>query len=94
MENNRKMPFGKYKDTLISELIKEHPFYMKWVRENTNFQLSEDEKKAIDEEIDLRKLLARGNWLISNIHQHYISSGVNNEARKMRERLPRYSTSR
>ena len=39
----RKMPFGKYKDQYIYWLVVKHPYYMQWLKSNTNFQLTETE---------------------------------------------------
>ena len=39
----RIMPFGKYKGSYILWLISKHPFYMKWIVDNTRFKLDETE---------------------------------------------------
>ena len=39
----RKMPFGKYKGWYIYWMMLKHPFYSKWINENTQFKFNETE---------------------------------------------------
>lgn len=40
----RQMTFGKYKGKYILWLLSKHPFYMKWIIENTSFCLNDVEQ--------------------------------------------------
>ena len=40
----RQMSFGKYKGNYVLWLLSKHPFYMKWITENTQFQLNDVEQ--------------------------------------------------
>ena len=39
----RKMPFGMYKGWYIYWMMLKHPFYSKWINENTQFKFNETE---------------------------------------------------
>ena len=59
----RKMPFGKYKGWYIYWMMLKHPFYTKWLIENTQFKFNEielwwlDRVKEIYEEVRFNNLL-------------------------------------
>lgn len=59
----RKIPFGKYKGWYIYWMILKHPFYAKWLNENTQYKFNETELwwlevvKEIYEEIRLNNIL-------------------------------------
>ena len=40
----RVMSFGKYKGKYVLWLLSKHPFYMKWIVDNTSFQLNSVEQ--------------------------------------------------
>ena len=49
----RKMPFGKYKGWYIYWMMLKHPFYSKWVNENTQFKFNETELWWLDRVSDI-----------------------------------------
>jgi len=41
-DQNYKMQFGKYSGTSIKEILEHDPTYLKWLHENTDFELHAD----------------------------------------------------
>lgn len=70
----RKMNFGKYKGEYILWLIAKHPFYMKWIIENTQFQLN-DVEQWIKEQVEIELLLAHADSIIYGLAKQVIKHG-------------------
>lgn len=70
----RIMPFGKYKGEHVLWVIGAHPFYMKWVVENTQFKLDETETWW-KEQVDIALLLEHSDRIIYAIGKQVIKHG-------------------
>jgi hypothetical protein len=44
------MPIGKHKGTLVGTVIEEDPAYIRWMVDNTDWQLNESAAKYLDEQ--------------------------------------------
>lgn len=70
----RVMNFGKYKGKYILWLLSKHPFYMKWIVENTSFQLN-DVEQWWKEEVETALLLAHVDSIIYGLGKQVIKHG-------------------
>lgn len=70
----RVMNFGKYKGKYVLWLLSKHPFYMKWIAENTSFQLNEVEQWW-KEEVQTALLLDYVDSVIYRIGKQVIKHG-------------------
>ena len=70
----RVMNFGKYKGKYILLLLSKHPFYMKWIVENTPLQLNETEQWW-REQVETALLLAHADSIIYEIGKQVIRYG-------------------
>ena len=59
----RKMPFGKYKGWYVYWMMLKHPFYTKWVKENTQFNFNETELWWLDTVLDIYEDIRLNNLL-------------------------------
>ncbi len=70
----RQMGFGKYKGKHILWLLNKHPFYMKWIVENTSFQLN-DVEQWWREQVEIALLLEHVDSIIYGLGQQVIKCG-------------------
>ena len=70
----RTMNFGKYKGKYVLWLLSKHPFYMKWIAENTSFQLN-DVERWWKEEVETALLLANVDSIIYGLGKQVIKHG-------------------
>jgi len=70
----RQMSFGKYKGNYVLWLLSMHPFYMKWVVENTSFRLT-DVEQWWKEEVETALLLERVDSIIYGLGKQVIKHG-------------------
>jgi hypothetical protein len=70
----RIMNFGKYKGKYILWLLGKHPFYMKWIVENTSLQLN-DVEQWWKEEVETALLLAHADSIIYKVGKQVIKHG-------------------
>ena len=70
----RIMNFGKYRGKYILWLLSKHPFYMKWIVENTSLQLN-DVEQWWKEEVETALLLAHVDSLIYGVGKQVIKHG-------------------
>jgi len=70
----RQMSFGKYKGKYILWLLSKHPFYMKWIVENTSFQLN-DVEQWWKEEVETALLLAHVDSIIYGLGKQVVKCG-------------------
>ena len=70
----RIMNFGKYRGKYILWLLSKHPFYMKWIIENTSLQLNDVEQwwKA---QVETALLLAHVDSIIYGVGKQVIKHG-------------------
>ena len=70
----RIMNFGKYRGKYILWLLSKHPFYMKWIIENTSLQLNDVEQwwKA---QVETALLLALVDSIIYGVGKQVIKHG-------------------
>ena len=52
---NDTMPFGKYKDQNIGDLIEKDPSYIAWCKDNLNFNLDEECQEFLQEMLNKGK---------------------------------------
>ncbi len=70
----RVMKFGKYKGKHILWLLSKHPFYMKWVIDNTSFSLN-DTEQWWQEQVEVALLLTNVDSIIYGLGKQVIKSG-------------------
>ncbi len=70
----RVMNFGKYKGNYILWLIGKHPFYMKWIVENTSFKLN-DVEQWWKEQVETAILLEHVDSIIYGLGKQVIKCG-------------------
>ncbi len=70
----RVMNFGKYKGKHILWLLSKHPFYMKWIVDNTSLHLN-DEEQWWKEEVETALLLAHADSIIYGVGKQVIKHG-------------------
>jgi len=70
----RQMSFGKYKGNYVLWLLVKHPFYMKWIIENTSFRLT-DVEQWWKEEVETALLLAHVDSIIYRVGKQVIKHG-------------------
>ena len=66
--------FGKYKGKHILWLLGKHPFYMKWIVENTSLQLNETEQWW-KEKVETALLLAHADSIIYGLGKQVVKCG-------------------
>ena len=70
----RVMNFGKYEGKYILWLLGKHPFYMKWIAENTSLQLN-DVEQWWKEQVETALLLAHVDSIIYGLGKQVIKHG-------------------
>ena len=75
----RIMNFGKYKGKYILWLLGKHPFYMKWIVENTSFQLN-DVEQWWKEKVEIALLLTHVDSIIYGLGKQVIKHGELSES--------------
>ena len=70
----RVMNFEKYKGKYVLWLLSKHPFYMKWIVENTSFRLN-DTEQWWKEEVETALLLANVDSIIYGLGKQVIKHG-------------------
>ena len=70
----RTMPFGKHKGKYVLWLLSKHPFYMKWVVENTKFTLN-DTEQWWKEQVETALLLNHVDSIIYGLGKQVIKYG-------------------
>lgn len=70
----RQMNFGKYKGDYVLWLLSKHPFYMKWIVENTSFRLN-DIEQWWKEEVETALLLAHADSIIYRVGKQVVKCG-------------------
>lgn len=70
----RQMSFGKYKGNYVLWLLSKHPFYMKWISENTSFQLN-DVEQWWKEKVETALLLVHVDSIIYGLGKQVIKYG-------------------
>jgi hypothetical protein len=70
----RQMSFGKYKGRYVLWLLSKHPFYMKWIVENTAFHLT-DVEQWWKEEVETALLLTHVDSIIYEVGKQVIKHG-------------------
>lgn len=70
----RQMNFGKYKGKHILWLLSKHPFYMKWIVENTFLQLN-DVEQWWKEQVETALLLVHVDSIIYGLGKQVIKHG-------------------
>lgn len=70
----RIMNFGKYRGKYILWLLSKHPFYMKWIVENTSLQLN-DVEQWWKEEVETALLFAHVDSIIYRVGKQVIKHG-------------------
>ena len=70
----RQMSFGKYKGNYVLWLLSKHPFYMKWIVENTSFRLN-DVEQWWKEQVEIALLLTHVDSIIYGLGKQVIKHG-------------------
>jgi len=70
----RQMSFGKYKGKYVLWLLGKHPFYMKWIVENTSFQLN-DVEQWWREEVETALWLSNLDSIIYKLGKQVVKCG-------------------
>jgi hypothetical protein len=70
----RIMNFGKYKGKYVLWLLSKHPFYMKWIVENTSFQLN-DVEQWWKEEVETALWLTNLDSIIYGLGKQLVKCG-------------------
>ena len=54
MKTHRTLTFGKYKGRLVHDICYLNPSYLKWLEENTDFKMNDEEREHYKEWINIR----------------------------------------